>query len=369
MTTDKLDTTALKLDAATEATQATEANAERRSDAALEERLAALLRSFPERRVVVVGDLVADQFLYGEISRVSREAPVLILRHERTETVPGGAANCAVNLASLGARAAIVGVVGEDEAGRALLEKLQEAGVDCTGVVRTPHMRTTTKVRVLAGQAHSTRQQVIRVDYEDAPTPRLVAGSDLKRRLPEILSAADALIISDYNYGVADEEMTGLLRDAMTAQQKLVLVDSRFRLMQFPGFTSATPNEDEVEQLVGRRLADRATLEQAAHELRERLGYRALLVTRGSRGMMLVEADAAEPLHIEAVGAREAVDVTGAGDTVIAAYTLALASGASAPDAAHLANHAGGIVVMKRGTAAVTRQELHASLTHGGDHA
>jgi rfaE bifunctional protein kinase chain/domain len=136
--------------------------------------------------------------------------------------------------------------------------------------------------------------------------------------------------------------------------------------MQFAGFTSATPNEDEVEQLAGRRLSDRATLEEAARELRQRLGYRALLVTRGSRGMMLVEADG-EPLHIEAVGAREAVDVTGAGDTVIAAYTLALASGAAPSDAAHLANHAGGIVVMKRGTAAVTQPELLASLTHGGD--
>src|SRR2546423_12869289 len=139
------------------------------NDKTLKERLAALVGEFAHRRVLVVGDLVADQFVFGEISRVSREAPVMILRHERTETVPGGAANCAMNLAALGARVSIVGVVGDDETGRELLSKLAEAGVDCTGVVVTSRLRTTTKVRVLAGHAHSPRQQVIRLDYESEP--------------------------------------------------------------------------------------------------------------------------------------------------------------------------------------------------------
>ena len=330
----------------------------------LEARLAETLSRFGERRVLVVGDLVADQFLYGEISRVSREAPVLILRHERTETVPGGAANCVMNLAALGAQAAIIGVVGDDAAGRALLDKLGAAGVDCRDVETSTHIQTPTKVRILAGQAHSTRQQVIRVDYEGAQLPDTALRERILSRVREQSPTADAVIISDYNYGVADEQVAATLRLALAGRDTPVLVDSRFRLAQFPGFASATPNEDEVEQLLGRRLGDPHELKQAAHELLERLGYRSLLVTRGRRGMLLVEAGAAEPLDIEAVGAREAIDVTGAGDTVIAVFALALASGASPPDAAHLANHAGGIVVMKRGTAAVDRAELLASVMH-----
>jgi rfaE bifunctional protein kinase chain/domain len=332
----------------------------------LEERLAAFVRAFPERRVVVVGDLLADQFLYGEISRVSREAPVLILRHERTETVPGGAANCALNLAALGARASIIGTVGDDAAGEALVKKLTEAGVDCSRVLVLPDTRTTTKVRVLAGQTHSTRQQVIRVDYEAAPLSDAALHARLAAHVREAAETADAVIVSDYNYGVADKETASALRDAARARGVAVLVDSRFRLTEFAGFTSATPNEDEVEQLIGRRLSDRAALEEAGRELCERLRYPALLITRGGKGMLLVERDR-EPLHIEPVGAREAVDGTGAGDTVIAAYTLALISGASPSDAARLANYAGGLVVMKRGTASVSLDELLASILHDGD--
>src|SRR5215210_3082350 len=169
--------------------------------------LEALARSFAGRRVVVLGDLVADQFVYGEISRVSREAPVLILRHERTETVPGGAANCAANLASLGAKVSLVGVVGEDEAGAALLEKLCNCGVETGSVLKSPTAQTTTKVRILAGQLHSTRQQVIRVDYEGAALSDEKLRSALRARLSAEAATADAVIISDYNYGVADALM------------------------------------------------------------------------------------------------------------------------------------------------------------------
>jgi rfaE bifunctional protein kinase chain/domain len=321
------------------------------------ERLIEIVRGFPQRRVVVVGDAVADQFLYGEISRVSREAPVLILRHERTETVPGGAANCANNLASLGARSSLVAVAGADEPGRALVDKLKRAGVDCAGVVTSSAQRTTTKVRVLAGQAHSLKQQVIRVDYEGATLSDATLKSELCARLREAAASSDAFIVSDYNYGVACAEVVETLREIARARAIPVLVDSRFRLTDFANFTSATPNEDEFEHTLGARMGDDAQLESAATDLLERLNHRALLVTRGKHGMLLVEA-AAKPLHIPAIGEGEAVDVTGAGDTVIATYALALASGASFADAARLANHAGGIVVMKRGTACVSAGEL-----------
>lgn len=325
------------------------------------ERLRALIERFRERRIVVVGDAVADRFLYGEISRVSREAPVLILRHERTETIPGGAANCAVNLAALGARVALIAVVGEDEAGQALVSKLDACGVETANVRQSLAVQTTTKVRILAGQLHSARQQVIRVDYEGEPLLDESLRRDLRASLLTEAAKAEAVIISDYNYGVADGEMAEAVREASSGRNLPVLVDSRFRLSEFKGFTSGTPNEDEVEQLLGMSHTNLPGLEAAGEQLRARLGYRSLLITRGSHGMMLLE-EGEEPLHIEAVGALEAVDGTGAGDTVIAAYTLALASGATFTEAAELANHAGGLVVMKRGTASVNQQELLSSV-------
>jgi rfaE bifunctional protein kinase chain/domain len=324
----------------------------------MQERLISILRRFPQRRVMVVGDSVADQFVYGAISRVSREAPVFILAHEHTETVPGGAANCAVNLASLGASVSLISVAGEDEAGRSLVEKLKASGVDYSGVLTSTALQTTTKMRILAGQLHSTRQQVIRIDYEGKPLNDAELRARLRERVLEQAQTADAVIVSDYNYGVADAEMATFTRDAAMARKIPIFADSRFSLPNFSGFTSATPNQDEVEQLLGKQFSD---LELAAEKLREQLGYRALLVTRGSQGMMLLEHGVG-PVNIEAVGAREPVDVTGAGDTVMAAYSLALASDSSFPDAARIANYAGGLVVMKRGTASVTREELENSL-------
>ena len=319
-------------------------------------RLVEIVRSFADRRIVVTGDAIADQFVYGNISRVSREAPVFILRHEQTTTVPGGAANCAMNLAALGARVSLVAAVGADEAGTQLRKKLEAAGVNVEGVIVSEKIQTTTKVRILAGQAHSNRQQVIRIDYEG----RSIDDGELRESIIKALAqqaSAEALIISDYNYGVIDDRVVGLIRES----NKPVLVDSRFRLPEFTGFTAATPNEDEVEHLIGHEITSTEQLEQAAKTLKHQLNHDALLVTRGARGMMLLTDDAA-PLHISAVGSQQSVDVTGAGDTVIATFTLAVASDASFADAARLANHAGGLVVMKRGTASVSAGELEHSI-------
>lgn len=337
-------------------------------DGRLSENLIRFVREFSKRRVTVLGDLVADQFVYGAISRVSREAPVLILRHERTETIPGGAANCAMNLASLGARAVtLIGTVGEDEAGGAMLDKLNRAGVDMRRIVSTPDARTTTKVRVLAGHVHSTRQQVIRVDYENECATSAETSALIAAHLRDSLKESDAVIVSDYNYGVADREAIEILRAGVAGSDSPpvpVFVDSRFRLTDFPDFTSATPNEDEVELLMSKTFADDAEIERAGEDLRARLRFDSLLITRGSRGMLLLERDA-PPVHLPPVGAREAVDVTGAGDTVIATYALAIASGANFAQAARLANHAGGLVVMKRGTASVSSEELISSVPGG----
>jgi rfaE bifunctional protein kinase chain/domain len=327
----------------------------------LQERLSTIIRRFPQRRVLIIGDAIADRFLHGTISRVSREAPVFILKHDHTETVPGGAANCAMNLASFGASVSLISVTGKDEAGIAMREKLEAARVDCSGLLVSEKVSTTTKVRILAGQSHSSRQQVIRIDYEGEPLADGELQAALSAQLKRTISEADAVIISDYNYGVANDDIIELVRDLARARTMPVLVDSRFRLSHFPDFTSATPNEDEVEQLIGERIVSQSQLESVAEQLKRQLGYRALLVTRGGQGMMLLQDEVA-PLHIKAVGAREPVDVTGAGDTVIATFALALASDASFPDAARLANFAGGLVVMKRGTASITAQELESSI-------
>jgi len=314
--------------------------------------------------VVVVGDAVADQFVSCEISRVSREAPVMIMRHERTETVPGGAANCAMNLASLGARVVLVCALGDDAPGRELLSKLGAAGVGTGAVYVSARLRTTTKARFLGGLAHSPRQQVVRVDYENgrlSPEESEAVSSEVASRLRASCAGAEAVVVSDYNYGVAEGRVVELIRGELVEGGKPLLVDSRFRLGDFRGFTSATPNEDEVEQWSGRALKETASLTEESERLRAELNLRALLVTRGKRGVLLVE-EGKGPLNVDAVGSHDAVDVTGAGDTVMAAYSLALASGASFEEAARLANHAGGIVVLKRGTATVTAEELQASL-------
>jgi rfaE bifunctional protein kinase chain/domain len=320
----------------------------------LQEDLIKIIKRFPEQRIVIIGDAIADKFVHGSISRVSREAPVFILRHQRTETVPGGAANCAMNLAALGAHVSLISVTGDDESGSELRAKLEAAGVDIEGVVVSDKVQTTTKVRILAGQSHSSKQQVIRIDYEGAPLGDEAIRSAILRRLEHAFAGANGIVISDYNYGVVDARAAELIRKAADVP---VLVDSRFRLSEFTGFTAATPNQEEVENLAGAPISSADDLETAAKELKKRLGHHALLVTQGSQGMTLLEDDAA-PVHIHAVGAQQAVDVTGAGDTVIATFALALASGASFTNAAHLANYAGGLVVMKRGTATVSASEL-----------
>jgi len=319
-----------------------------------DKKLVRIIKRFAEQRIVILGDAIADKFLHGSISRVSREAPVFILRHQQTVTLPGGAANCAMNLVALGARVSLISVTGDDESGSELRAKLEAAGVDIDGVIVSEKVQTTTKVRILAGHSHSSKQQVIRIDYEGAPLNDEQIRSAILNRLKQALNGANAFVISDYNYGVVDARAAELTHKTTDVP---VLVDSRFRLSEFTGFTAATPNQEEVENLAGISISSTEDLESAAKELKQRLGHHALLVTRGSQGMTLLEGDAA-PVHIHAVSAQQAVDVTGAGDTVIATFALALASGASFADAASLANYAGGLVVMKRGTATVSATEL-----------
>jgi rfaE bifunctional protein kinase chain/domain len=311
---------------------------------------------FGKRKIVILGDIVADQFLEGTISRVSREAPVFILNHDATDTRAGGAANAAVNIASLGGQPILVGFIGDDANGSLLKDRLAASNVDISHAITDKSLQTTTKVRVLAGQEHAPRQQVIRIDYSSREPIASLLYDRLKENIGRACEGADAIVLSDYNYGAAEPEVVGVARDSANELGIPLIVDSRFRLENFPGATAATPNQEEAEQILGKDFSD-----DDCADLRSRLGYKALLVTCGGKGMKLfTEGDV--PRYLEAIGSKEPVDVTGAGDTVIGAFALGLASGLSFFDSATIANHAGGIVVMKRGTAAVTASELIASL-------
>jgi len=314
---------------------------------------------FLKRKIVIIGDLVADQFLKGTISRVSREAPVFILRHDETETRCGAAANAAVNIASLGGTPILIGLVGNDNNGELLISSLKQNNVDIENVIVDDNLTTTTKVRVLAGQQYAGKQQVIRIDYENRAAIDPTTITKLLTKLQAASQDADAIIISDYNYGVANPEIAAAAKVVSRESNIPLIIDSRFNLEDFHGATSATPNLDEFEQLGGKDLSD-----MQCDEIRERLGFGSLLVTCGNEGVLLLEKDK-PPLRLKAVGSLEPVDVTGAGDTVIAAYTLAIASGSSFAEAAGIANHAGGIVVMKKGTASVRIDELIESLKTG----
>jgi D-glycero-beta-D-manno-heptose-7-phosphate kinase len=317
------------------------------------------VEQFNTKTIALLGDFVADEFQYGDISRVSREAPVLILKHRETQIVPGGGANAANNLASLVARVLPLTAVGDDPAGDALITHFRRLRINVSGIFRVKGWTTPTKRRFLAGWTHTVGQQVLRVDYEPkSPLPQAVRKK-LQQRLFANLRGAHALAVSDYGFGVAAPELV----QQSSAKRKSampVTLDARYHLHRYAkaGVTAATPNEAELEAehhtVIGQ---DAGELARAGRATLSEMKLQSLLVTRGRHGAALFEP-ADRFVQIPVHGSDQAVDVTGAGDTVLAAYTLALACGASPLEAAHIANIAGGLVVMKRGTATVSRQEL-----------
>src|SRR6266481_2096668 len=326
------------------------------------DRLRKIVESFPKLTVTVLADLVADEFVFGEISRVSREAPVLILKHRDRKIVPGGGANAIYNLADLGVNVLPVGVVGDDEPGRLLLRAFRQKHIPISGIMKIKGRSTVTKTRILAGQTHSSRQQVVRVDRE----PENGLDAHIKREL--ILAAngyakaADALLVSDYGYGAATPEILNAVRAKSNLNGIAVTLDSRYRMLEYSGITAATPNEPEVEEALNVKIGtDTERLYAAGKSILQKMKMDSLIITRGRHGMVSFERGN-KPVEIPIHGTDDVADVTGAGDTVIATFTAALAAGADPEDAARLANCAGGIVVMKRGTATVSADELRRSL-------
>ena len=318
--------------------------------------------AFAGRHVVVVGDLILDEYLFGKPARISREAPVLILRFAEREVYLGGAANAANNVHALGARVTPVGVIGADGAGEELVALFRASGIDTEAIVTENGRTTPMKTRIMAGGYQATRQQVVRVDREPTGEPQPTTEDALLARLEALGTSVDAIVISDYGYGTVTPRIFEHLKAIARRAGAVVSVDSRYQMPRFTGVTAATPNEAELEHLAGGPADDERAVEKAGRQVLERLDARMLLVTRGSRGMALLERDGATtfiPIH----GTDEIADVTGAGDTVISTFTLALASGATPLQAATLANIAGGIVVMKRGTATVLPSELRQALS------
>ena len=326
------------------------------------ERLERAISAFKGRRILVIADLVADEFLYGSVQRVSREAPVLILEYDGTDVRLGGGANAVHNIRTLGGTPLPVVVVGRDEHGRRLRALLREGGVSSRGVLVDPGYVTPVKTRILGGGTHSTKQQMVRIDK----TTRLGALSPARKAVLQAVRGhagpLDGVLVSDYGFGLLTPELVVAAVALARRRRVPVTVDSRYSLLAFRGMTAVTPNEPEVEAALGVTIGhDRRRLESAGRALLRRLKVAAVLVTRGSDGMALFQPGQ-KTVHIPIYGSDQVADVTGAGDTVIATFTLALAAGATPLEASILANYAGGVVVMKRGTATVSTAELRRAL-------
>ncbi|MGZ5444283.1 MAG: bifunctional heptose 7-phosphate kinase/heptose 1-phosphate adenyltransferase [Thermoanaerobaculia bacterium] len=321
-------------------------------------RLLQLTEAMKGKLIVVYGDIVADRFIYGTPKRISREAPVLILRQYRDDILLGGAGNAINNIFSLGGLPVPVSVLGTDFAGDALVARMSAQGIDCSGILRAGRYATPTKVRILGGMPHASRQQIVRYDIEDSFEMSEEEVRQFGALLREQMSVCDAALVSDYGYGAARPHLVATL--TQYARSRPVTLDSRYNLLDYPGVTAATPNEEEAAAAAGTSLwnGEEAKIGEVALTLQQSLDCEAVLITRGSRGMALLERDRREPFLIPVYGTDQVADVTGAGDTVIATFTLALAAGASFAEAAKLANYAGGIVVMKMGTATASNEEV-----------
>jgi rfaE bifunctional protein kinase chain/domain len=314
------------------------------------ERLTELVDGFQGKRVAVLGDLMLDEFTWGRVRRISPEAPVPVVEVENTTYQPGGSANVAASIKSLGGEPLTIGVIGRDDAGTRLRALLDELAIDSALLVEDDR-HTTLKTRIIA---HG--QQVVRTDREDASAPSSTVVDALSRHVDGALSGVSALIVSDYDKGVVSRDLLDkVLPSAERAGVSVFLDPKAHHADYYRGVTLMTPNQHEAELLSGMAIRDSSGMAKAGRNLLDRFGCPWVLITRGEEGMSLFEADG---IHEIPASAREVFDVTGAGDTVIATMAIAHSAGATMEEAAWLANYAAGVVVGKVGTAALTTAEL-----------
>ncbi|QBD79401.1 carbohydrate kinase [Ktedonosporobacter rubrisoli] len=323
-------------------------------------RLRALINVFRDKRLLVIGDMVADEYVIGRPTRISREAPVLILELAEERTIPGGATNVAVNACALGAEVFLAGVVGADLPGQRLREAIDALGMHQDGLVTDTSRPTSTKTRIMAGSTQLVQQHIVRVDRVDKSDVCEPHKGKVIEYIKKVLPSIDAVVLSDYENGMISPEIIETCIPAARALHKAIVVDSHGSLFRFRGVTALTPNQPEAESTLGMTITTKADLEQAGRRLLEGSEAQGVLITRGSEGMCLFEAGK-PPLHFPIHPlpfASEIVDANGAGDTVAATFTLALTAGASMAEAAYLANAAAALVVRRLGCASNKPEEL-----------
>jgi D-glycero-beta-D-manno-heptose-7-phosphate kinase len=320
---------------------------------------ARLVDRFKGKKICVIGDIIADVYIFGKPYRLSREAPVVVVKYEEAKIYPGSAGNTINNLLALGAYVYPLGFIGKDSTGNKLMDYFSQfRNVNTSGIIRYDGS-TVTKTRILAGDRHTSKQQVIRIDRDDNRQYKQSEKAQLRDNLSRISVLADAFIVSDYGHGTVDKHVVEYMK--IIAQDKTVVGDSRYNLKTFKGFTLITPNESEAYQLSG--LDEERSIEEVGKKILDSMSLKALLITRGNRGMTLfLKNDTMH--HIPISGKDDVTDVTGAGDTVCAVSALSLASGADFYTASRIANYAAGVVVMKRGTATISSEELKQSIEH-----
>jgi D-glycero-beta-D-manno-heptose-7-phosphate kinase len=324
--------------------------------AATAPQLEAIIDRFHQPRILVIGDLTLDEFSIGQVERISREAPVLILRHELTRQVPGGGANAVYNLAKLGAKVKVAGLVGKDSQGEALVGIFQSAGIDTTGILAEQLRPTVTKTRISGHARQSVTQQIVRVDRKSDAMPAVEFQHQLADYIRQEIQNVDAVVCSDYGDGVLSPVVIDAAR-----QHPCCIVDAQERLDRYVGATLFTPNLPEAEQAVGYGINSPALVTQAGKDLLNLTQAKQMLITRGEEGMSLFDRDGTEQ-HIPAFNRTDVFDVTGAGDTVVAALTLSLCNGASLWEAAVIGNLAASIVIRQVGTATTDPAELKSTL-------
>lgn len=319
--------------------------------------LACFVDKLQHKKIMVIGDMVADIYLEGRISRISREAPVLVLEHSGETLVPGGAANAVYNAASLGGDVYAVGVIGGDQAGEGLVSCFKDKGIHTQGLVVDAGRPTITKTRILAGGLATVRQQVVRIDREDKNPISKATEGRLLDFLHSYLFQMDAVVLSDYGSGTLSLAVRRHIIDTCHDKKIPCMVDSRYDILGFPGVTFVKQNETEAASVLGLSSLDKQTLPRAGQTLLEQLAAKGVLITQGAEGMTLFTDDGAVK-HIPVTNKSEVYDVTGAGDTAVVTMMLAYSAGADALTAASLSNYAAGVVVRKHGTATLTAREL-----------
>ena len=323
----------------------------------MQNKLVAIIKKLEKRKIMVMGDMVADVYLEGKIARISREAPVLILEHMEEKVVPGGAANAVHNVATLSGSVTAVGVIGDDYAGQELTRILANKTVDVSGFILDSSRPTITKTRVMAGGQATVRQQVVRIDKENKKPLDAEIEQQINEYIAKQIGEMDGVVISDYGSNTITPGIMSLVLKACRERKIPCIVDSRYNIMAYHGVTVVKQNESEAATAVGYDIVDDETLRRAGKDILEKLDAEAVLITLGADGMGLFEKTG-KFVHIPVTNMSEVYDVTGAGDTVVSTMILALAAGASYEEAARLSNFAAGIVVKKLGTATTTPREL-----------